>query len=694
MTKTRMGLLFCLACFALTILIAPPFKHRAQTMESQPLNSTATNLFVTYQNGKGTTTRQLAAEASADYQTSQHKAGQQNLLHEISSRSASAREAIKARGGLFLRLQATPELEKSPQAKAALLRAAAKWESLILDQISVVVNVDFGSTYFGRPFPTPNVTNVTNVQSIFFLQFGLLAFMRQKTLDDRTALILASLPDASLPTELGTSEGVNCPTPIARSVGALSPDADPVGESGRLPALPSIGFNSQVKFDFDPSDGIDPDKLDFEALVQRELGRILGFTSNAGATEVDPAQRSNFSVWDYFRFRPGLKFDEINRTTRALFSGGEHVYFNTGEPLPLSTGKPNGSGGDGNPAGHWKDDALTGRYIGIMDPTLALGERGGITVNDLDALRLMGYVLPIDAPFIEVLSADDNSREESVKLNGTMAVTRLAPAYYPAELQSIRLQLPPPSDGESLAGTQLRVVAFVDAARSGRPAANPQYLVDRTITIQSLPENRMLEVVIPNAPVINSGDLYIGAQSASSKLAIGADGGSADGGSADGGSERQHSFLSTDNGASFQPLQAGGNSPLNLIARAVVGGRIENYATAAATSLSPASVLAGTRDFILTVSGRNFSFGDPATGILDSLVRWNGQAREAGHCKSTFQPGTLRRRVRRASRFSPKRPLATWNQPRSKSGSRRKILHRRSRVYFLTKPRLAARDLN
>lgn len=273
MSKLRIGLLLCLALFVLSILIAPPFKHRAQSMESPPLNTTATHLFVTYQNGKGTATRQLAAEESADYHSTQQKAEQQSLLHEISSRSASARETIKARGGLFLRLQATPELEKSPQAKAALLRAAAKWESLILDQISVVVNVDFGTTYFGQPFQSPNVINVTNVQSARFIQFGLLVFLREKTLDDRTALILGALPDATLPTELGTSDVVNCPTPIARSIAALPPDADPTTENGRLPALPSIGFNSNAKFDFDPSDGIDADKLDFEALVLRELVR-------------------------------------------------------------------------------------------------------------------------------------------------------------------------------------------------------------------------------------------------------------------------------------------------------------------------------------------------------------------------------------------------------------------------------------
>ncbi|HMV49663.1 MAG TPA: NF038122 family metalloprotease, partial [Blastocatellia bacterium] len=638
MKKTRIGLLLCLTSFALSVLIAPPFKQRAETEEAQLPAASTGNVFVTYQNEKGTAVRRLVTEDAADYQSAQRNAERQDTLQEISNRSLSAK-ASKARGGLFLILRATPELEKSTPAKAALLRAAGKWESIIQDRISVIVNVDFGATYFGQPFQSAKTASVTNVQSLSLFHFQALTQIRQKPLDERPGLILGALPDRDLPTEMGRTEFINCPTPLARTLDILSADADPVAEKTKLPGLPSIGFNANASFDFDPSDGIDADKLDFEALALREFGRILGFTSNAGVAETEPSQKGYLSVWDYFRFRPDVQFEEISRADRALFSGGDQVYFNTGEPLPLSTGKPDGSGGDGNPAGHWKDDALTGRYIGIMDPTLAFGERGGITVNDLDALRLMSYLLPIDAPFIEVLSTDDNSREDAVKLNGALAVKRLTPSYYPAELQSIRLQLPPLADGSSLAGTQLRIVAFVDAARGGKPPARPQFLVDRTITIQNLPENRMLEVMIPNAPQIQAGDLYVGTQSSSPKLTIGADRSAA----------RQLSFLSTDNGASFQPLPSDGDSLLNLMVRAVVAGRIENYATAAVTSLSPASVLAGSGEFILTVSGGNFSFGNPVTGLFNSVVYWNGQARETTYVNGgTLQVGIPARDIAQA----------------------------------------------
>jgi hypothetical protein len=59
----------------------------------------------------------------------------------------------------------------------------------------------------------------------------------------------------------------------------------------------------------------------------------------------------------------------------------------------LSTGGPDGDAGDGNQSSHWKDDDLTGRYIGVMDPTINLGERLLPTENDFSALEMLGWNL-------------------------------------------------------------------------------------------------------------------------------------------------------------------------------------------------------------------------------------------------------------------------------------------------------------
>jgi hypothetical protein len=85
-----------------------------------------------------------------------------------------------------------------------------------------------------------------------------------------------------------------------------------------------------------------------------------------------------------------------------MTTGGTQVYYTTQNfvlggtnttELKLSTGGPDGDVGDGNQSSHWKDDDLTGQYIGIMDPTIDLGERILTTENDFSALEIFGWNL-------------------------------------------------------------------------------------------------------------------------------------------------------------------------------------------------------------------------------------------------------------------------------------------------------------
>jgi hypothetical protein len=105
----------------------------------------------------------------------------------------------------------------------------------------------------------------------------------------------------------------------------------------------------------------------------------------------------SLSLWDVFRFRPGVAAGALaspaglGTSQRVLSSGGDQVFFAGGAELGLSTGRPDGSGGDGFQAGHWKNDSLTGNTIGIMDPDIAAGQRQPITDDDLRVLNAIGY---------------------------------------------------------------------------------------------------------------------------------------------------------------------------------------------------------------------------------------------------------------------------------------------------------------
>jgi hypothetical protein len=74
--------------------------------------------------------------------------------------------------GLKIILRATPQLDSFPKAKAAFLAAAARWESLISTPITIVIDVDFGPTFFGQPFP-PLVLGSTD--TILFVRVWCLA---------------------------------------------------------------------------------------------------------------------------------------------------------------------------------------------------------------------------------------------------------------------------------------------------------------------------------------------------------------------------------------------------------------------------------------------------------------------------------------------------------------------------------------
>ena len=146
-----------------------------------------------------------------------------------------------------------------------------------------------------------------------------------------------------------------------------NPSAIPLGGGDA-----GIGFNSAFPFDFNPNNGIDSDKIDFDSVATHEIGHALGFVSESGG-----AVYAAPTIWDLFRFRPGAaSIGTLATAPRIMSAGGTQVYFNdqtntfgTGE-LRLSTGGPSGDAGDGNQSSHWKDDDLTFQYIGIMDPNI------------------------------------------------------------------------------------------------------------------------------------------------------------------------------------------------------------------------------------------------------------------------------------------------------------------------------------
>jgi len=315
---------------------------------------------------------------------------------------------LQSDGGLHIVLRATAALDGNPQAKAAFLRAAAAWEARIADSTTVIIEADFGPTWFGHDFPEGSL-GVSNPQMLIAFNYyvPILLQLIYNASNTQEAALYQAFSFNPVPTDLGPTQNVLAPSALFRTLGLIN--ADPGADPTHFGAPPAIAFNSNMSFDFDPSDGIDAGKYDFESAVTHEIGHVLGFVSAVGQCELNPDCDLAVTMWDLFRVRPGASLDTFDADPRILTAGGAQVFFDGAKELQLSTSLPDTGAGDGLQPSHWRDDSIVGQRIGVMDPTLVSGSRQTITMNDLAALDVVGYTMrPFgnNRPAIGSLSAD------------------------------------------------------------------------------------------------------------------------------------------------------------------------------------------------------------------------------------------------------------------------------------------------
>ncbi len=526
-------------------------------------------------------------------------------LHDLSDRNLRSTR----QGNLTIQLEGTPQLEMFPLAKAAFQRAAAKWQNVLRTPITIKLAVDFGTTRFGTPYPNANIIGSTDPVFLGFEELPTFPnpyrFIRDALVDftnnPQQAAFINALPTAGLPTDVTTTRNAGATLVNFRGLD-IADDQDLIDFG---PA--SIGFNSAIGFDFDPSDGIDNDKIDFEATAVHEIGHALGFSSWTGFKELSINTPIFPSTWDFFRFRNGpLDFNSVAARPRAMMAGGAQSYF-IGDEFALSTATPAGTNGDQRQASHWRDDLLSGQFIGIMDPSAANGDREEMTFNDLTTLSFMGYDINPDGRAFDFQSIADVSREESQDRANTTVVNRYQPSRYPSRLEGVRILMPQGNE----TGLSVRLIAFVDANRTGQPPASPSLLINQTVTIPTLPQTRYVEFRFATPLTINSGDVYVGMNVGASGVRFAADTTRAQG----------RSWLTTNDGANWSAFGSMGVVPMgaNFMARAIFSSTYGAALAPQLSNLSPNIVAANTANVTLFVNGRSFQ--------RNSVIRFNGADR-------------------------------------------------------------------
>jgi hypothetical protein len=393
--------------FALVASLAPlGTVARAQSAsKSRELSVVEGPSYVIEQTPDGDASCRLAmpGETAAASEQTQFPLRQINHLEEKEGASASAS------AGLIIILRATPRLEANTAAKQAFINAAAKWEALISTQITVTIDVDYGPDFFGNTSKPYGSDTLGQTSASGFIPTY--SSVRQRLINrapagSEEAVLLNNLPASSLPTDEGNVTTVFIENALARTLGYSFSEED------NEATIPKIGFNTKFPFDFDYTDGYVFDPVagryptDFDSVAVHEIGHALGFTSRVGFKDISTnpdAFVPYATIWDFYRFSPGTASVGNFATAQRLLktgvgTGARHVHFSGGAELDLSTGNPQGEGGDGEQASHWKDDTNGLPFIGIMDPTMPTRRHEEITANDLRAIDFFGYTMAGVAP--------------------------------------------------------------------------------------------------------------------------------------------------------------------------------------------------------------------------------------------------------------------------------------------------------
>lgn len=335
---------------------------------------------------------------------------------------------------LKIELLNSNSLTPGSEAYSGFAQAAHFWELAITNSATVTINVGFSALGGGVQASTTSSTNVAYVGTVL----PALAASGDSALDTIVAshlpttrtsnLVGGKAIDAMISAPKTNGNGVALPLSRVLDVDAgtnnatLSANTSLLKALGMMPTYTpanaakadgTIQFSSLTAFDFDPTNGIDANKIDFVGVAIREIGYVLGFRSGVDFYDSNAnlaaklGGYTSMTVWDFFRYSGKSAALGVNdwaiggsaATGDAPYfsiDGGRTVY--DGDAY-FSTGATRG---DGRKASYWKDNVTGQEALGAMDPTADFGQQIVVHSLDLAAMDAMGWNIAYD-----VMAFDD-----------------------------------------------------------------------------------------------------------------------------------------------------------------------------------------------------------------------------------------------------------------------------------------------